>query len=358
MNETEQWPYKKLFAFLLALLFILGILFLLVKLGPVLGVFFLFLKNLLLPFFIAIIISYILHPIVTSLHEKGVPRSIAVLLIYVLFFGSIAIIAINVFPLLVTQIKDFSEHIPKMIKTFEGWLDGIRHDHSNPIPDSVQDGLDAALEGMEKKAAGGVTYIFQWIGNIIGILVTIALTPFVAFYILKDYQLIEKTMMTFVPKKKRREMIRLAREIDEALGNYIRGQLLVCAVVGILAYIGYLVVGLPYALLLAFIVAITNIIPYLGPFIGAAPSIVVGLSISWKMAISVIVVNLIVQIMEGNVVSPQIVGRRLHIHPLMIIFALLVGGELGGILGLILAVPIFAVLKVIIQHIVLYYLHR
>lgn len=129
-------------------------------------------------------------------------------------------------------------------------------------------------------------------------------------------------------------------------------------IIGTLAYIGYLIVGLPYAIVLALIVGITNIIPYLGPYIGAFPALIVALSISWKMALSVVVVNIIVQIFEGNVVSPQVVGRKLHIHPLFIIISLLIGGKLAGILGLILAVPVFAVLKVIVHHIVLYYTSR
>ena len=118
-----------------------------------------------------------------------------------------------------------------------------------------------------------------------------------------------------------------------------RGQLLVCLVVGILAYVGYMLIGLPYALLLASIVGLMNVIPYLGPFIGAAPAVLVGLSESWKLALFVVAVNVVVQILESNVVSPQIVGRTLKLHPLVIILALLIGGQLGGILGLILAVP-------------------
>lgn len=184
------------------------------------------------------------------------------------------------------------------------------------------------------------------------------MVPFVTFYILKDFKLIEKTVITFVPKKRRKEMIRLVKDIDEALGNYIRGQLLVASIVGIMAYIGYMIIGLPYSLFLAFIVAITDIIPYLGPFLGAAPAIIVGLSISWKMGLTVLAVNLMVQALESNVFAPQIVGKSLHIHPLFIILSLLVGGEIGGIAGLILAVPIFAILKVIFQHIGLYYSSR
>lgn len=357
-NNFEQIPYKKILVYLFIIVLTLTILFLIVKLSSLFGYIILFIKSIFLPFFIALIVSYLLHPIVSILHDKGIPRSIAVLIIYVIFFGSIAIILINAFPVLVKQLKEFAQQMPDIFERFQKWQDGVRHDHSNPLPDTFQDGIDATLENIEEKIAKGFVNIIEWVTGTIGVIFTVVLVPFVTFYMLKDYKLLEKTIMTFVPKKSRKEMIRLARDIDEALGNYIRGQLLVCSIVGVLAYVGYLLIGLPYSLLLALIVAITNIIPYLGPFIGAAPAFIVGLSISWKMAVSVLAVNLLIQMLEGNIISPQIVGRKLNIHPLFIILALLVGGETAGIVGLILAVPIFAILKVIIQHIGLYYFRR
>ena len=353
--EIAEGRFKKLFSFLILLLLLLAVIYLLIKVSPVLGTFLFFIKNLLLPFFIALIISYLLHPIVTILHERGVPRAIAVLLIYIIFFGTLTIILSKTIPLLIGQIKDFMDHFPVILQKVEGWLDIIRHDPTYPLPDTVQDGIDSFFENWESKLAKGVVDVTGWISSTIGIIFTLFLVPFVSFYILKDYKLIEKTVITFVPKKQRKEMIRLLRDIDEALGNYIRGQLLVCTFVGILAYIGYLLIGLPYALLLASIVGLTNIIPYLGPFIGAAPAVIVGLSISWKLGLSVFVVNLIIQMLEGNVISPQIVGRSLHIHPLFIILSLLIGGQVAGIVGMILAVPFFAILKVIVQHVALYF---
>lgn len=179
--------------------------------------------------------------------------------------------------------------------------------------------------------------------------------PFLAFYMLKDFQMIEKTALTIVPKKHRDRTVRLFVDIDQALGNYIRGQVLVCLIVGILAYLGYWLIDMPYPLLLAFIVALFNIIPYLGPFFGAFPALVMASTVSVQMVLLVVTVNFVVQILEGNVISPQVVGRKLHLHPLLIIFALLVGGKIAGIVGLILAVPVFAVVKVIIHHVYVYY---
>lgn len=357
-DKIDVIPYKKLFLYLILAILILTVIFLLLKLNPMIEKVFLFCKSILLPFLLALIISYVLNPLVSMIQRRGISRSLAVFLIYFVFIGSLAIIVINVFPKLVTEFRELANYIPEIIAKFESWIEIIRHDHSNPLPDSIQNGIDSALDGLETKISDGFTNVTAFIGNTVNTIITIVLVPFVAYYFLKDYQILEKTIVTFMPKKNRKRIIRVARDIDEALGNYIRGELLVCLIIGSLAYIGYLIVGLPYAIVLALIVGLTNIIPYLGPYIGAFPAIIVALSISWKMALSVVVVNVIIQIIEGNVVSPQVVGRKMNIHPLFIIISLLVGGKIAGILGLILAVPAFAILKVIVHHIGLYYSSR
>lgn len=117
--------------------------------------------------------------------------------------------------------------------------------------------------------------------------------------------------------------------------------------IGVLAFIGYLIIGMPYALLLALFLAITDIIPYIGPIIGIAPAVLIALTVSPALLIKVVIVNIIVQQCEGNLLSPQIMGRTLKLHPMAIVAALLIGGELAGLVGLILAVPVLAVLKVV-----------
>lgn len=168
----------------------------------------------------------------------------------------------------------------------------------------------------------------------------------------------ERTVVSCLPRSRRKSIVTLLKDIDEALGNYIRGQFLVCIIIGVLAYIGYAIIGMPYALLFACVVAVFNIVPYMGPFLGAAPAIVMASTLSWRLVLMVAVVNTLCQMLESNVISPQVVGRKLHLHPLLIIFALLVGGEIAGMIGLILAVPFFAAGKVVIQHIVAYYIRR
>ena len=341
-----------LFAALLSLL-ILANLFLLAELSPLISKVLVFLKAVFFPFFVAMIISYVLNPVVTLLSSRMVPRSVAVFLIYATFLVTTFVILMNIIPLLGRQIQELTEHVPEWNYRVQMWMHSVA-DGKSALPDSVREGIDKSLDRLEEALSDGIERLFVGLRGTIGHVFMWFLIPFVAFYMLKDFKAIERSTVLFLPKNNRRKWVRLFRDVDEALGSYIRGQLLVCLVVGILAYVGYMLIGLPYALLLASIVGLMNVIPYLGPFIGAAPAVLVGLSESWKLALFVVAVNVVVQILESNVVSPQIVGRTLKLHPLVIILALLIGGQLGGTLGLILAVPSFAVLKVVLEHLFIY----
>ncbi|QKG85069.1 AI-2E family transporter [Kroppenstedtia pulmonis] len=353
----ERLLQQRLLYWSVIFLVFLGILFLLVQTRPLFIGLFLFVKAVLGPFLVAVIISYLLNPIVNVLHQRAVPRSVAVLFIYTLFILVITVLITNLVPLFNIQLAEMAEHLPEWNARVQSWIDQYHH-NKDDLPESVRVGIEKALDRLESVVTEGVGNIMSSLGSTLNQLFVAVIVPFLVFYMLKDVRVIEKTLITLLPVKRRKEVLHLFRDVDEALGNYIRGQLLVCSVVSVLAYIGYLIIGLPYALILAALVGIFNIIPYLGPFFGAVPAILVAFTISPKLVLGVILVNLIVQMLEGNVLSPQIVGRSLHMHPLFIIFSLLVGGQMGGIIGMILAVPFFAVAKVITEHAVRHYSRR
>ncbi|MFX3634840.1 MAG: AI-2E family transporter [Candidatus Pristimantibacillus sp.] len=352
----DRFTKNRLFVALIYTIMGLLVLYLLLLVKPIIVNWYVFLKAVLAPFLIAMIISYVLNPIVTMLHERKVPRTIAVLLIYVLFFTGLAVILVNVIPMFMEQLQQLNEHVPDLTMRAQSLVTDLNN--TSFLPESIREGVNKSLIHMEKKFTESIMHFVNNIGSVVNAMFIAFIIPFLAFYILKDFDLFERAVITYVPKSHRKNTVRLMKDIDEALGSYIRGQFIVCIIVGILAYIGYMIIGIPYPLLLAGIVAITNIIPYLGPFFGAAPAILVASTISLKLVILVAVVNTLCQILESNVISPQVVGRTLHMHPLVIIFALLVGGEIAGIVGMILAVPIFAALKVIVQHMFAYYVRR
>jgi len=352
----ERFTKNRMFVWLIYLILGLIAVALLMQIKPLIVNVYYFLRAVLAPFLIAMIISYVLNPIVTMLHERKVPRTIAVLLIYAAFCTVITVLLVNMIPMIINQVQELNEHVPEITMRAQNLVDDVNN--STLLPDSLRGGIDKWLVSMEKRLSAALLGVLNNIGSMLNAVFIGFIIPFLAFYILKDFEVFERTVITYVPKAHRKNTVRLLKDIDTALGSYIRGQFIVCVIVGALAYGGYLLIGMPYALLLAGIVAITNIIPYLGPFFGAAPALLVASTVSLKMVMLVAVVNTICQILEGNVISPQVVGRTLHMHPLTIIFALLVGGEIAGVIGMIIAVPIFAAVKVIIQHVFAYYVRR
>ncbi|KEO85202.1 AI-2E family transporter [Tumebacillus flagellatus] len=313
--------------------------------------------SVLAPFLISVVIAYLLNPLVHLLQRRGMPRGMSILVIYIVFFLFATAALINMIPLFIDQLRELGEKLPALIKQVEGWMNDF-HENKRYLPLAVRNAVDSNLGALEVKTTTYISHILTRAGVAVEGMAGAFVVPFLVFYMLKDVKGIERTVIAFFPKDNRQEIIRLLRNIDEALGNYIRGQLLVAFLVGVLAYIGLLIVRMPYGFLLALIVAVTNIIPYVGPFIGAAPAVLLGFTVSPMMAVKVLVVNLVIQQLEGNVISPLLIGRSLKLHPMLIIFALLFGGEMFGMMGLILCIPVVAVGKVILQHLVLHYMKR
>jgi predicted PurR-regulated permease PerM len=186
--------------------------------------------------------------------------------------------------------------------------------------------------------------------NILNFAFALMIIPFIAFYMLKDFTTIKRAVWYITPKQWRRKGKRFLKDIDESLGSYIRGQLLVCLIIGSLSTVFFWLFHLKYPLLLGMIIGVTNVIPYFGPIIGAVPAVFIAATSSVKLVIITIAIVFVLQFLEGNILSPYIVGKSLHMHPLMIMVALTSGGEIGGIIGMIVAVPVLVVLKVSILH--------
>src|SRR5699024_9091466 len=168
---------------------------------------------------------------------------------------------------------------------------------------------------------------------------------------LKDYKQIKHWLKELTPHKYHAQFEKIVKAVDDSLGGYVRGQLTISSVITAATYLVYHVVDLKYALILAIFIGLMNIIPYFGPIIGTIPAALIALTSSVKLFIIIIITNMIVQLLESSFLSPYIMGKHVQIHPLILIFTLLVGAELGGIIGMIMAVPLVTVCRAVYRQI-------
>ncbi|WP_373892893.1 AI-2E family transporter [Virgibacillus natechei] len=332
-------------------IFVFLFFYLLVKLFPLYGAVFSFILRLLSPFLVSGLIAYLLYPVIKKLHSYNIPRGLAILSIYLLFFGASAYLIYRVYPAVIHQLHDLNEQLPFFIEMYEDLIYQL-YEYTSFLPETVHDKIDGLITRVETgvenildRFVGGVTRIFDAI-------IFLTVIPVLVFYFLKDYNKLKDYFKKFIPRKYRPQTGKLVNDVDKSLGNYIRGQLIVSLFVSLTSWIVFQLLNINYALLLAIIMGITNLIPYFGPIIGAVPVVAIALATSWKLVIFVLIAIFAIQIIEGNLLSPYIVGKSIKIHPIAIIFALLLGGQLFGVVGMIVAVPLLTICKVITKHVI------
>lgn len=312
-----------------------------------------FVSTLFTPIIIAGFLYYLLNPLIGQLEKIKIKRKYGIIIVFLLFLGSLVFLAISVIPNLLEQLGQLITSIPSFLKALE--------DYSNELlqkPMFENFDLEKSLSEMDLSIENIANTIFTTltssVGSLIGALanttIVIFTVPIILFYMFKDGKNFRPSVAKFFPKDYRGQMIELLGQMNETIASYISGQTLVCLFVAVFTYLGYLITGMPYGLLLGSIAGITNIIPYIGPYIGAAPAVIIALTISPTQALLVALVVLVVQQIDSAFISPNVIGKTLSIHPLTIIILLLVAGNIAGIIGMILGVPTYAVVKTIVVY--------
>lgn len=340
-----KWFYR---LGILLLLFLT--MFVFMKLSPIWSPILSNIFTIFMPFILSLFITFLLHPIVEKLQALEIPRTVAILIIYFLFFGLLGFGVYKGVPVFMNQLKDLAENTSNIFSVYEDFTKNI-HNHTESLPDGIHQRIEEGIAGLEQKLNMLISNIIGFLQGLINSIVLMTIIPFIVFYMLKDIKRLKNAAWYITPSKWRNSLESFFRDANESLGNYLRGQLFVCVLIGTLATISFWIIQMKYPLLLGMLIGITNVIPYFGPIIGLIPTALIAATVSVKMLIFVIAIVFILQFIEGNILSPLIVGKSLHLHPLLIIFALLAGGELGGVVGLIFAVPILSVIKVLIIHI-------
>lgn len=307
------------------------------------------------PIIVSVILYYLLNPLVNLMERYNISRLWGVIILFLLIVGVITLVINLLIPVIGSQFRSFGNNFPLYVDKVNQFIDSVtKYSLISNFYSQIQEQLDA----LANKLPSMVSDYFNGFGSkvknfaeaIVNVGVVIATTPFVLFFMLKDGHRFKEFSTKLMPPKFRKDYHDLLDKMSVQVGSYIQGQIIVSFCIGILLFIGYSIIGLDYSLILASIAAVTSVVPYIGPTIAISPAIIIALITSPIMLLKLIVVWTAVQFIEGHLISPNVMGKTLKIHPLTIIFILLSAGNLLGIVGVILGIPAYAILKVLVSH--------
>lgn len=346
-------PKTKWFLFLYSVVLILIILYLAARMPFLLYPFRVIFSTIAPTVVVGGILYYIFRPLVRLL-EKRMGRVTAILSIFMVFIVLFFILGSWLGPLLANQIMMLVNNFPTIAERVQNWIGlALESDWWNYIeeqeivpdlqPSTLTDNFSAAFAGFGSN-------ILSFLAGFLSMVSKLVIVPFVLFFLLKDGERLPDSFLKILPQDSREEGRIILQDMDENLSAYIQGQAIVSLFVGVLSLIAYMLLGLEYAVILAFVAMFTNLIPFLGPFIGAVPVLTVAFFQSPLLAVWTAIAIIIIQQLESNLISPNVMGHKLEVHPVTIIFLLYIGGSFGGIIGMILVIPIYAVGKSVVQN--------
>lgn len=305
------------------------------------------------PVVFAVAIVYVLNPLVNRLENRHVHRLIGSCLSYLILIAVLTAIGFLVVPIIRTQAIALAEEVPVIVDQIAEAAQDVadRFDVTIEMPgfDTISDWFSQAEN--QQRLTDVASGVFDVAATVVEAILLFLLAPVLAFYMLVDAPNTRKLARSLVPDDLREEAVHVAGLVSRALGGFVRGQLLVALIVGILTSFALWIIGLPLWLIIGAITGLLNLVPFVGPTSGGILAVSVSLVLGdWKMAIWAAVAMVIVQQIDNHMISPIILRATVKLHPVIIILALLVGGSLAGLLGVLVAVPFAAVTKIIVSH--------
>lgn len=308
------------------------------------------------PVILAFILYYLLNPLVNIMERYRINRLWGIIILLVIIISLLALLITWLIPVIEVQITGLVQNAPDYLNHLLKDFNQLSNDSKfAPFLQNIQEWVNTNLSDLPKKVGEYLgnfsTRLRSVVDTVASVAIVIMTFPFVLFFLLKDGKQFKNYILKLTPPKFRKDLHDILYKMNVQVGSYIQGQMFVAFCIGVLLFIGYLIIGLEYALILACIAAVTSVVPYLGPMIAISPAIVIALVDSPVMLLKLAVVWMAVQFLEGHFISPNIMGKTMQIHPLTIIFVLLCAGNLLGLIGVILGIPLYAILKVLTQYI-------
>ena len=306
------------------------------------------------PFVAAALLAYIGDPLADRLQRFKLPRTLAVVVVFLLTFTVLVLLVVLVGPLIRTQVSALLAALPGLLLQVEQvWLPSVTAWLDIETGDDV--GIGAFLANYSEMAgtwgAKVLVSVSKSGGAVAAAVLSLFLVPILTFYLLRDWDTIMMHLGALIPSRQRETVVKLARDTDEVLGAFLRGQLLVMLALSVIYSLGLGLVGLKFAIAIGVVSGLVSFIPYLGFVFGiglAALTVALEPNPLWQM-VGVVATFTIAQLLEGSILTPKLVGDRIGLHPVLIIFAIVAGGQLFGFFGILLALPAAAVLSVVVR---------
>lgn len=344
MTEQTTDRYKRIAIISWALIGILILLYAFLYVADIL-------RPALSPFLYAFIIVYLLRPIVNFFVKLKIPNLLAVIITYIIFILIFVLTILYLLPVVIAQVSGILSHLPQYYQRvnhlFSLWQSRY---HRLTLPRGTDEVLYELTIRLQKYGLSIASALPETTTGIFGGLFNLVIAPIIAFYLLKDMSAVRETFLNLFPPRKRDEVLIVVRKINNIVGGFLRGQALVSLIVGTTIGLYLWLIGVKYAFLLGLLAGILNIIPYFGPMVGGAVAAGIAFIQSPILALWVVVGMVIIQQVDGLVISPSILHHTIDLHPAWIIFSLLTGAVLMGFIGLLFAIPVAAVVKALVMY--------
>ncbi len=323
--------------------------------------YFLFLIRLaVIPLIIAAAIAYLLSPLVVFLQKK-IPKIIAIIIAYILFLGIIFVLFFFLMPLIVDQFEVFIENLPDYIENLILVVNQFlteslmaqnieQYIGTEFMPQDADAITDSLINMIDINGLNILQQVTAFARNVINWIITLVIGPILGFYVLKDAHKFRNVFVKVIPARLKPHAEAIMDRINTVAGRYIRGQLFASFLVGVMCTIALLILRVDFAILLGFIAGALNMMPFLGPILGAIPASLTALFVSPLRALLVVAVFIAIQQIDSYFIFPLIMKHQIKLHPGIIIFSLIAGGAIFGFLGLLLAVPTVAIIQAILKY--------
>ena len=303
------------------------------------------------PFFIGIIIAWLLDPIVDWFQKNGIKRTFGTIIVYLAFLAILILFFVLMIPALADQVNEFINFAPDILDylkgTAESVFDKMTNIYAYDFSDIKGDFYTALSNLFTSVTVGLPNKIIGFASSFVSGGLNVIFGLFVGFYMLFDFNNVRKHLLSFVPKKIHSDAITLTDELNKTLKSYVQGTLLIMLILFVFQSIALAIAGLSSPMLFGLFCAITNVIPYVGPYIGGAPAVIVGFTISPVTGFACLICVVVAQLLESYFLNPIVMSKTMKLHPVTIMLSLLIFGHFFGILGMVFATPIVSCLKVI-----------